>query len=135
MFPARLSKKLWNLTKTLNEDAGTRHSKTVIMEDGKHFSGKKAANILADSYRDESTTTLPNTRVKEVRRKLKQQLKHQTPTESMTATFSLAELNSAIRKLKTKKSPGKDGITNEMIKHLGPKGKEKLCIFLISLRW
>ena len=94
--------KLWNLTKTLNEDTGIRYSRTVIVEDGKHFSGKKATNILADFYREESTTTLPNARVQEVHREIKGQLKHQNPAQPMMTAFSLAELNAAIRKLQGK---------------------------------
>ena len=42
--------------------------------------------------------------------------------------FSLTELKSAIQKLKARKSPGVDGITNEMIKNLSALGKEKLLI-------
>ena len=126
--------KLWNLTKTLNEDAGIRYSRTVIVEDGKHTSGKKAANILADFYMEESTTTLPNARVQEVRREIREKLKHQTPTQSMTTAFSMAELNAAIRKLKTKKAPGKDGIPNDMIRNLGPTARRKLLL-IINQSW
>ena len=38
---------------------------------------------------------------------------------TMTADLTLKEQNDAIKKLKMKKSLGKDGICNEMIKHLG----------------
>ena len=44
----------------------------------------------------------------------------------MTTDFTKAELNDSIRRLKTKKAPGKDGVCNEMIKHPGPAAREKL---------
>ena len=44
----------------------------------------------------------------------------------MTSEFSIHELNCAIRQLKNKKAPGKDGIFNEMIRHLGSLAKQKL---------
>ena len=44
----------------------------------------------------------------------------------MTSEFSIHELNCAIRQLKNKKAPGKDGISNEMIRHLGSLAKQKL---------
>uniref|UniRef100_A0A0B7BV32 Reverse transcriptase domain-containing protein n=1 Tax=Arion vulgaris TaxID=1028688 RepID=A0A0B7BV32_9EUPU len=47
----------------------------------------------------------------------------------MTAMFTLQELEDQIKKLKEKKAPGADGITNEFLKHLGPLGKR----FLLSI--
>ena len=44
----------------------------------------------------------------------------------MTKEFSIHELKDAIRKLKNKKSSGKDGVTNEMIKNLGIFARQKL---------
>ncbi|KAF0292265.1 Mannose-binding protein C [Amphibalanus amphitrite] len=43
----------------------------------------------------------------------------------MCAPFSLAELNAQIVETKLKKSPGPDGITNEMLRHLGPIAKKE----------
>nr|KAG5714784.1 hypothetical protein BaRGS_000272 [Batillaria attramentaria] len=97
--------KLWNLTKTLNEDVAPKYSRTVIEEEGMHHTGKKAANILADFYKEGSTTTLPSARVQEVHKEIKEKLKHQDPSQSMTSAFTMAELNTAIRTLKTKKAP------------------------------
>ena len=37
----------------------------------------------------------------------------------MTDPFSTKELKDALKKMKTKKAPGPDGITEEMLKHLG----------------
>ena len=52
----------------------------------------------------------------------------------MEADFTMYELNSAIKNLKTKKSPGPDGITNEMIKHLSILAKE-ILLSLYNHSW
>ena len=44
----------------------------------------------------------------------------------MITNFIKAELNDAIRNLKTKRAPGKDGVCTEVIKHLGAAPREKL---------
>ena len=48
--------------------------------------------------------------------------------------FTLKELNRAIRKMKPKKAPGPDKVHNEMIHHLGTKGKEVL-LRLFNTSW
>ena len=44
----------------------------------------------------------------------------------MTSELTLSELYDAIGRLKMKKAPGKDGVTNELMKHLGPLAAKKL---------
>ena len=44
----------------------------------------------------------------------------------MCAPFSLAERNAQIMETKMKKTPGPDGISNEMLRHFGPIAKEEL---------
>ena len=44
--------------------------------------------------------------------------------------FILQEMDRAIKLLPNRKSPGPDNISNEMIKHLGPKAKEVLLTFI-----
>ena len=44
----------------------------------------------------------------------------------MTQKLSMGELQKAIRKLKKKKAPGPDGITNEMLMHLPSASLQKL---------
>ena len=48
--------------------------------------------------------------------------------------FSMTELNRALRKLKARKSPGPDNLHNEMLKHLGPKAKKVLLLY-INMTW
>lgn len=127
--------KLWRLTKTLNEDAARTRGATVLEGDDNFCTGKRAANLLADVFEDESTIKVPTQRKKEVERQLQDKIRQQTNfSPPMTSDFTMAELNDAIRRLKSKKSPGKDGICNEMIKHLGPTARKKL-LELFNQSW
>ena len=48
--------------------------------------------------------------------------------------FTLSELNKAMKKLKTRKSPGPDKIHNEMLTHLGHNAK-KIILDFINNTW
>ena len=48
--------------------------------------------------------------------------------------LTINELNKALKKLKVRKTPGPDGIHNEMLKQLGTKGK-KVVLNYINLTW
>ena len=52
----------------------------------------------------------------------------------MMSDLTMSELNDAIRRLKNKKAPGKDGVSNEIIKYLGPAAKTKL-LEIFNLSW
>ena len=119
--------KLWRLTKALNEDTTTRRGATVLEDNNNFHTGKSAANLLANTFQTDSTIKVPPQRGKEVKAQLQTELQQQAdPCSSMTTDFTIAELNDAIRRLKSGKSPGKDGICNEMIKHLGSAARSKL---------
>ena len=90
------------------------------------FTGKKAAYLLADSFREDSLLDISREKQADIRMKTKEQLQKQSPTPSMTSEFSINELNCAIRQLKTRKPQWKDGISNEMILHPGSVAKQKL---------
>lgn len=118
--------KLWKLARNLNEDASSfRGGQTVIEEKGKTYIGKQAANILAEGYAQESTNNVKKERRNEIKQKIKEERKRQEGSEEYNKDFTIGELNKAIRQLKKRKSPGPDGVTNEMIQHLGTKGKER----------
>ena len=44
----------------------------------------------------------------------------------MSQPINMKEIEAAIKQLKCKKAPGPDGVTNDMIKHLGPADKKTL---------
>ena len=48
--------------------------------------------------------------------------------------FNSRELRTAMKKLRSRKSPGPDNIHNEMLTHLGSIGK-KVVLFLINSSW
>ena len=52
----------------------------------------------------------------------------------MTEAIQKDELEAKSRTLKTKKAPGPDGVTNDMILHLGPSAK-KAILALFNKSW
>ena len=120
------TQKLWNLTKTLNDDQCHAPRAALLKEKDHLYTGRKAAALLADKFQQDSFLDVPREKTTNIRMKTKDELRKQTPTPSMTSKLTIQELNCAIRQLKMKKSPGKDGITNEMIRHLGEHAKQKL---------
>ena len=87
------------------------------MEDGNILTGKTSADLLAKTYAKESDITMTTTQMKEARREQKETSSRATPQDSMKNSITLPELENALKHLKNKKSPGPDGITNEMLKH------------------
>jgi ribonuclease HI len=120
------STKMWHLVKCLNEE-NKPQGNIVIEENGRSYTGTQASNILADFYAEESKIKMTRTRTAEVRQTKKNLLKIQQPCpDSMTSLFQKTELNLSIQNLKKKKAPGPDGVTNEMIQHLGPNGRDRV---------
>ena len=110
--------KLWKLRKLLNEDNPERRQ-TVLESEGELLTQKRAANCLAKHYQEESSVKLSRERTRQVREQLKQK-QDQPPTDScMAEAISMEEVELAIRQLKYKKTPGPDGVTNDMIKNFG----------------
>ena len=112
---------LWNLTRALSNDYPSK-SKTVIEANNELITEKRAANVFADLYQEQSTTHVARERIKEVREETENIILSSYGEErdcSMTGPFSTKEVKDALKKMKTKKAPGPDGITGEMLKHLG----------------
>ena len=103
--------KLWQLIRTLNEDATSTRGTTVIEEDGSLHIGRRASNCLAETFRDDSTTKGSPKRKAEVAQQLRNQHSQETGVpQSMCTDFTPAELDDAIKRLQSKKSPEKDGV-------------------------
>ena len=120
--------KLWKLTKALNEDNQSKSQATILEENDQIYTGKKAATLLAENFKQDSILNPTRDKTAKVRKNIKQELREQTTNPTMTDLFSTSELTDSIRRLKNKKYPGKDGITNEMIGHLGKTAKQKLLM-------
>ena len=126
----RDSQKLWQLTKSLNGDNSERGRTTLQTTNGA-VTGKAAANVLAKVFEEESTASPSADRVKDVRTQTRAVLQNSATAgfdPCMTECLTLRELEEALKKMKQKKAPGPDGITNEMLKHLGPGAK---CTLLL----
>ena len=88
--------------------------------------------LLAEQYTEESNLDISPEDERNLR-------KEEVPTfteipEVMTTAITMKELEKATKKLKLKKSPGPDGITNEMIKNLGTAAKKKL-LEIYNISW
>ena len=124
--------KLWKLTRALN-DEGNKGHKVTLEEEGKTLTGKAAANAFGRAYGKDSATNISLTQQKEARTEERER-REGTAQEGMEHEITMAELKKAIKKLKKKKSPGPDGVTNEMLQHLGKSALEKL-LDIFNLSW
>ena len=115
-------------------DEGTRIEKITLEEEGQLLTGKAAVNTFARAYAAASDTNIPQHPKKEVRTEEMERKDGTQPIpDSMKVDISMAELKEAIQKLKKKKSPGPDNITNEILQHLGNSALQTLLdIFYIS---
>ena len=126
--------KLWRLTQALNDER-SKGQKITLEEEGKTLTGKRAANTFAKNYAKESDTNIPQYLQKEIRKEEKDRRRNCGQVhEAMEHKITMPELLKAIKKLKKKKSPGPDNITNEMIQHLGNTALQKL-LHIINLSW
>ena len=93
------TKKLWNLTKALN-DEGTKRQKITLEDDGRTLSGKTAATIFARAYAAESNIDTPQHRLKEIRQEGKEGSADRAEIrEAMCIDTTMAEPKNAIKKL------------------------------------
>ena len=126
--------KLWSLIKSLNEERSLLKPLIVIQKESCTYSGKQAANELAQYYADESKIKICKKKSADAKRQIKKRFKEQETPDSLSKPFSLNELEKAISNLKSKKPPGPDKVTNEMIQHLGHLGKTEL-LKIYNLSW
>ena len=126
--------KLWRLIKALNEERGGYQS-ISLEQDGGIMTERRAANLFAKSYEEVCDVKVPTERRNDVREEAAEILdSEESIPEIMTQKLSMGELQKAIRKLKKKKSPGPDGITNEMLMHLPQASLQKL-LDIFNLTW
>ena len=119
------STKVWNLTKTLNDETPS-YNKTVLKANDQLLTEKKAANEFARFYKQESNLTIPLDKVQKTKTAVKDHQQTNQPEACMKEDLKMGELEAAIQKLKPKKAPGPDGVTNDMLKRLGPAAKNTL---------
>ena len=128
-----MERKLWRLTKQLN-DEGSRYSKITLIQDDTLIHGKTAANLFADTYQQASNIQVTTQQHRETRSQLRIIEEPDDIPPVMGSPISYEELNSALAKLKRKKSPGPDCITNEMIINHGKPALYKL-LEIYNISW
>ena len=132
----RDSKKLWQLTTSLNEDNSERGRTTLQTTNGA-VTGMAAANVLARVFEEESTASPSADRVKDARIQTRAVLQNTASAgfdPCMTKCLTLRELEEALKKMKQKKASGPDGIANEMLKHIGP-GAKRTLLYINNKSW
>ena len=110
--------KLWKLTKQLSDEENSR-AKITLEENSKLLTGKQAADKFAENYANESKIPISALKQREARREVRERTANRTAVKLMHQPLRLGELQRALKKLRPKRSPGPDGITNEMLIHLG----------------
>ena len=105
----------------------------MLEVDGETTTGKAAANEFAKGYENESNTDIPTLRKKEIRTELRERTKEPTH-EFMQKDITMFEMKATIKKMKKKKAPGPDKITNEMLQHLGTLALVTL-LEILNLSW
>jgi hypothetical protein len=119
----RDSRKLWRLPNVLNKE-DCRSKETAIKANGKVVTGKDAENIFVDIFAQVSQIPIPPERAQEVFAETEVLMGAATaPEEHMTSNLTIKELEIAIHSLKQRKSPGPDGVTNDMLRRLRPVAK------------
>ena len=111
-------RKLWKITKQLNDEDNSR-ARITLEEGSRLLTGRQAADRFAEDYARESNIPITASKQRDARRELRESKPTRTTARPMQQPLRLDELQRALRKLKPRKSPGPDGITNEMLIHLG----------------
>ena len=125
------SHKAWKLLNNLEGKSSKKNPEPLQCEGGMETDTKKKADIFNKHYANVNRS-LKREPLDSV---LMKQLKNKQETSAANITifdddFKLSEMETAMKKLACRKSPGPDGIKNEMICHLGHLGKKKLLQFI-----
>ena len=127
---------LWRLVKALNEEGGG-YQPISLEQGGEVLNEKRAANAFGKAFEEVCSTPVPSERKKAVRieeQEKKDAEDYEDIPDVMTKPITMTELKKALKKLKKKKSPGPDGVTNEMLTYLGKAALDKL-LDIFNLSW
>lgn len=119
--------KLWSLVRNLNSE-DDRFTPITLEENGQMLTEQETRNALLKQFQSVSNKDIDKPRnadVREETEKLKQWAEE--PEEDiMSRPILKEELEQAMQEMVTKKAPGPDMITSDMLLHLGQKAKKKL---------
>ena len=83
------------------------------------LSGKQAADKFVEKFANESKIPVSASKQREARRETRERTATRTAVTPMQQPLTLGELQRALKKMRPRRSPGPDGIINEMLIHLG----------------
>ena len=127
--------KAWALVHNLSGEKRKSNPKPLKTMEGEIAEDQKKANVHNKYFASVNRASKPTEEDEVLLRNLKAREKAPTANiQFFEEDLSMAELNSALRNLKSRKTPGPDNLHNEMLKNLGPEGKEVILDF-INLTW
>ena len=123
------TQKLWQLTKALNDD-NVFKSQTMFLTKSGPAAGKAACIVLANACENFSEVEILRSRIHDTQRETKELQNIDIPYHPcMLDRFTMKEFYLASLSIYPKKTPGPDGITNDMLRHIGPAAKKTLLAF------
>ena len=133
---SRNGAKAWSLINNLNGENRKQNPKPMSSNNETIVEDQKKAEIINKHFASISRASALSDKDKDKLQDLKSQEK--APSASLQVfedSFTLAELNKAMKKLKRRKAPGEDKVHNEMLINLGETGRQAvLCLINMTLR-
>ena len=127
--------KAWSLLNNLSGDNRRQNPKPMFVNNETIADDQKKAEAFNKHFASISKATANSHEHKVKIQDLRTKEKSPSVGErTFEEDFTLSELNRAMKKLKARKSPGQDKIHNEMLVHLGIKGKLAVLSF-INFTW
>ena len=127
--------KAWSLLKNLNGENKKSNPKPLqdqgetIADDQKR--AERHNNFFASTNKAGKLTEEDKQMLRELKEKEKSP---RANIKLFEEPFNITEVNKSLRKLRSRKTPGPDKIHNEMLTHLGEKGKQ-VILSLINKSW
>ena len=117
---------LWQLRKAPNDD-NVFKSQTVLLTESGPVAGKTACDVLANAYKNVSEVEISRSRIHDIQRETNELQNIDVPSHPCTLDkLTVKELDLVLLSIKPKKAPGPDGITNDMLRHIGGAAKQTL---------
>ena len=128
-------KKAWSLVNNLCNETPKRNPKPIKSKDGTIVEDQNKAEAFNKHFAKVNKAGPVTDTDKIMLKNLKKIEKSPRASISLfEEPFTMTELHQAMKKLKTRKSPGPDKVFNEMLLHLSQLGKETL-LKVVNLSW
>lgn len=123
---------LWQITKAILQRKNTTPIPALKWDNQMAIIGEEKVEMFADCMEEQFTLHhLPNPQIETAVQENTQRFETQLQTEEndkneTIETVTMEEVNDIVNKLKARKAPGRDGITNEAIKKLTEEGRHEI---------